>query len=331
MNRPSGSLICAFAFSFSVPGCGNLPEGSSVPRPRLEQAQAAQPAPKPLPELLWWPDGSRVVVDGQWVLDVNRGVAKVLGCDAQDQNRCRERRISVAPDGLHFLVTEGERLAVGTLHGPMDPWQAIPRWVHADEVANAVFWLSPNTLFVQQFPLNDQAKPTCRWRQWPAGNWRRPPGGCLEPEFRYLSRVDAGPNALLALHSSAEGLFALSIVRYGLTTGQDDTPLPALVLEGSSAVRVSFAADGSRIDLVSPCVLDGNPPPPCENPEGQAFWRLYSRTTNGGPLRLRATDLPPGATADPKQARFAWPKDGEVCLGNPRESPAKCASAPASP
>jgi hypothetical protein len=226
---------------------------------------------------------------------------------------------------------------------------AIPIWLdrramagRIDDVINTGFRLSGQLLFVQQFDRRAELTPACRVcaldsasadaGKSPACRWRRPAGGCLDPELSYLTRVDRGPRDLLALHSEAEGYFALSVVRYDPVKGQASVGVPAIKLEGASLVSVRFAPDGSAVDLISPCELRpaaGGRTPPCDDFHAQASWRLYSRPIGPGALTLRRADLPPGAVMHPKEEIFAWPRGASVCVGDPRKAPPACFPLPA--
>jgi hypothetical protein len=201
---------------------------------------------------------------------------------------------------------------------------------------NVGLWLSPQAILVQQLDREGTAAATCRVCELPAAGaracrWRRPPGGCLDPDFLHLTRADAGPTGLLALHSEGEGFYALSIVRYDPATGQADTGTPPLRLEGASTVAVHFVPDGARVQLISPCELrdgENRRPPPCDAPDTRPTWRLYTRPVGPGILELVRSDLPPGTTLHPDGRRFAWPRDGAVCVGDPRDAAPDCLPLP---
>jgi hypothetical protein len=180
--------------------------------------------------------------------------------------------------------------------------EQFPRWIEGtakdDEIVSMPFWSTPRTLVVQQFSTVDPMHPTCRARDAGTDTWYRPRGGCLQPDFSYLYRVDAGPAGLVALHSSAEGHAAVSVVRYSVNTGQS-APLVTFHLEGASTVEVAFAPDGSRIDFVTPCTLDALHETQCLEPELAPRWKLYSVPATGGAPVLRRDDLPPATASKP--------------------------------
>lgn len=284
-------------------------------------------------ELAWLPDGSRLVVDGRWVFNPETGGYAALPCPVNEAAGCRLEGMSFSPDNSAFVIMKAEQFATGSFGRQVGSWRSIPRWLPREkkaqsDVVNVAFWISTRTLFVQQFYADGHAEPTCRLRDAATGGWMLVRGGCLRPDFSYLAGVDVGPERLLAIHSSAEGRHALSIARYDVQRGQSDVWPAPLILEGASTVRVRFAPDGSRVDLISPCPLSGAPIPPCENPESEPHWKLYSVPISGGAARLVRNDLPPGIAVDPTRDRFAWPKDGAVCVGDPGGSNIKCAAVP---
>jgi hypothetical protein len=179
------------------------------------------------------------------------------------------------------------------------------------------FRLSPAATFVQRFTPGGRKSASCRVRTG-TGAAARPRGGCLSPEFSYLAHVYAGPAGLLALLSSAEGHSALQIVRYDPTSGQSDTRAQTLTIEGSGAVRASFAADGNGVMLISPCALEG-PRPPCAEPDQAVHWRQYHLPLDGGPVRLVRADLPPGSDFHQARNEYAWVAGGTACVGQPQK------------
>jgi hypothetical protein len=205
--------------------------------------------------------------------------------------------------------------------------EPVPRWIPSTssdaELVNVRFQSTLRTVVVQQFSSADPTKTTCRARDGASTAWYAPAGGCLEPDFSYLGRIDAGPDGLIALHSSAEGHSAVTVARYSVTAGQSPA-LVTLTFEGAGAIDVGFAPDGSRVDFVSPCPLSPRGVSPCTEPEAAPHWKLYSMPAKGGPLTLRRDDLPPGTAFDSASERFAWMRGADVCIGDPKERKPRC-------
>jgi hypothetical protein len=234
----------------------------------------------PLLLVEWASDGSAVAVGDRWLLD-----------PASGKFRPRSAKGPLPPPALDGRAHQGKGGAV--------------------EVG---FALSPGTTFTQRFaPAGTGA--TCRVRSG-TGAAAPPRGGCLSPEFGYLAQVQVGPASLLALLSSAEGHAALQIVRYDPKQGQSDTRAPTLTIEGSGAVRVAFAPDGTSVTLVSPCELQTGRPP-CAEPDQAAHWRQYQLPLDGRPPKLVRADLPPGAAFHPARKEYAWVAGGAACVGQP--------------
>jgi hypothetical protein len=276
--------------------------------------------PVTLLELEWLPGNDGIAVNGRWVLHPDRNRYEALSCAAPTdagQTGCGTQALA----GLAIPVWLDRRATAA----------------RTDDVINTSFWLSAQSVFVQQFDRRAEVTPACRICTLDRGSarsgdpavcrWRRPPGGCLDPELSYLTRVDRGPRNLLALHAEAEGHFALSIVRYDPSKGQTSVGIPAISLEGASLINVRFAPDGSAVDLISPCELRpaaGGRAPACDDVEAQPRWRLYSRPVGPGALSLRRADLPPGAVMHPKEEIFAWPRGASVCVGDPGSRSPAC-------
>jgi hypothetical protein len=330
----------------AAPAPATAPTAGDGARDRPDAGRPAPGAAGPRPALRWTGDGSRLVAGGRWLLDWREGHYLPIACPfdgAPAACPCCDSALS--PDGARALHLGPEALEIDllpltltltlTLTGPRRASRAIPRWIAdaveptaAQDVINVGLWLSPRVVLVQQLDRAGALAPACRICELPstspsadvrACRWRRPPR-CLDPDFAHLTGVDPGPHGLLALHSEGEGHFALGVVRYDPDAGQSDTATPSVRLEGSSAVSVRFAADGSRVDLISPCELregENHRPPPCDDADAQPAWRLYSRPVGPGPLELRRADLPPGAVLHPDGQRFAWPRDHAICVGDP--------------
>jgi len=317
-----------------------IADGSLAPR---------RPTAGPPLDLRFIGDGSRLVVDGRWLLDHQARRFAPLPCPVESPGAnggCACCGSPIAPDGEHALHIAEQKIEIDPV-SPTEPrgaWADLPIWLDSkgkpppppEEVVNVGVWLSPKTVLVQQFDRGGTTGAVCRVCELPASaeracRWRRPPGGCLDADFFHLTRADAGPGGLLALHSEGEGFYALGIVLYDPDTGQADTGTPALRLEGASTVSVRFAADGARVELISPCELrdaENRRPPPCDAPFARPTWRLYSRPVGPGPIEQRRSDLPPGTVLHPDGQRFAWPADSAVCIGDPRAPAPDCVPLP---
>lgn len=288
-------------------------------------------------DLDWLPDGSHLLVGRRWLLSVRDGRFTPWRCapdSAMPHGDCAARDIAFSPDGARILVLDKASFAIAPRKGSPAVRIQIPRWIKSrpnpanGDLINRAFWLSANTIFVQQFDPATPFEPECGLFDARTRAWRRPRGGCLSSDFGHLFQVRPGPGGWLLLSSSSEGYHALGLVRYDPTTGQSDPGIPPLLLEAPGPINTRFARDGSRVDLISPCVLEGRKPPPCGDDEARSAWKLYSWPTTGGAISVLRSDLPPGSVLDPIGARFAWPEENGICIGDPRQTGTLCIPLP---
>jgi hypothetical protein len=274
-------------------------------------------------KLSWLADGSRLLVDGRWLLRPEDARAVAVDCGGV----CAGKEIALSPGGAELLVFDGAALAVAPPEQPAGASVPIPRWIEAQEstpLVNVAFWLAEHVVFVQQYDPADPFAPACRLFDTRDGAWRPPPGGCLTSEFSQLFKVQAGPGQALLLLSAAEGFQAMELVRYDPESGQSPAEITPIAWESPGPLDARFAPDGRRVFFLTPCLLAAPESPPCENSGSRAAIRLYSWTTPTGELRLLRSGLPPGAAFDPVHGRFAWPRDDRICIGDPSEPTPRC-------
>ena len=286
-------------------------------------------------ELRWFPDGSRLVVDERWLLDPERRRFSRLGCAPAGEppvKDCQSVSVAVSRDGASIAVVANDWVATGPPEGPLGAKVLLPDWLGLSATdkeyqrTNA-FWVSRETLLVQETDKREPLKPQCRLLEVETGRWRAPPGGCLESGLQYLGLVEPGPGNWIAIYSSGEGANDLTLSRYDPQTGQAKDAGPDLTTEPPGALSARFRPDGSRVDIIAQCPL-GPRRPPCFDRREPARWRLYSWPLRGGPLTLERRDLPPGAEADPRKDRFAWTRGNTVCVGDYRKRNAPCLPLP---
>ncbi len=289
-------------------------------------------------DLAWLSDGLNILVDRRWLLSLRDQRFTSVQCAPgpnAPRDDCAARDIAFAPDGVHRLVLDRASFAIGSRQGSLGTPIQIPRWVKstdsgptASDPVNLAFWLSARIIFVQQFDPANPFEPECRLFDIRGRSWQRPRGGCLAGDFGHLFRVHPGPGGWLLLASSSEGHHALGLVRYDPAAGQSDPSIPPLLLEAPGPISVRFARDGSRVDLISPCDLEGQKSQPCDNDEAGLPWKLYSWPTTGGTISLRRSDLRPGSVLDPTGKHFAWPEKDSVCIGDPHRAEFRCIPLP---
>ena len=280
-------------------------------------------------DIAWLSDGSRLLVDGRWLLRPEDARAVPVAC----AGGCGSKEIALSPGGAELLVFDGMSLAVAPPEQPAGAPVPIPRWIGAAESAqpvNVAFWLAEHVVFVQQYDRNDPFAPACRLFDTRDGAWRLPHGGCLASEFSQLFRAQAGPGKALLLFSAAEGFQALELVRYDPDAGQSSSGMTPIAWESPGPIDARFAPDGGRVFFVTPCTLAAPASPPCVDSTPGAPSRLYSWSIPAGELRLLRSDLPPGAAFDPVHGRFAWPRGNRICIGDPAGPAPQCIPAPPS-
>lgn len=339
--RAIRSLVRA-AILAGVMACCPSPAVADDGATRPAVGVAAPAGSSELSDMAWLPDGSGLLVGRRWLLSLRDQRFTALQCalgSNAPRDDCAAKDIAFAPDGARMLVLDRASFAIGSRKGPLGAPIRIPRWVKSgdsgpaksdSDLVNLAFWLSARVIFVQQFDPATPFEPECRLFDPRGRVWRRPRGGCLAGDFGHLFRVQSGPGGWLLLSSSSEGHHALGLVRYDPAAGQSDPGIPPLLLAAPGPINVRFAGDGSRVDLISPCDLEGQRPPPCGSGEAGSPWKLYSWPTTGGAISLRRSDLHPGSVLDPTGAHFAWPENNGICIGDPHRAESRCIPLPSS-
>lgn len=334
----AGAMGIAMAAAMA---CCPLPPvmGDDAAQPAIATRRSTTPAePNERLELAWLPDESHLLVGRRWLLSLRDERFVPLRCAPNaPRDDCMVKDIAFSPDGEQILLLDRTSFVAGPRQNLPSARTRIPRWVQAPnsdpangDLVNLAFWLSANRVFVQQFDPANPFAPECRLFDTRTRAWQRPRGGCLAGDFGYLFQVHPGPDGWLLLSSSSEGYRALGLVRYDPAVGQSDPGIPPLLLEAPGPVNVQFARDGSRVALISPCVLTGEKPPPCGDGTPSSSWRLYAWPTTGGAIDLLRADLPPGSALDPTGERFAWPQQNSICIGDPHHAEARCMPLPSS-
>jgi hypothetical protein len=290
-----------------------------------DSKQEERPRSDPV-ELEWLPDGARILVERRWLLQTDNGNFVPIACTfrgTSDNEDCEKAEKIFSPSGKRVLVFDRQRFAIGPPEGPLGPPVSIPHWVIADEIDlfNTVFWLSERTIFVQQSDRQVPDRLACRLFDVQKRKWEKPKHRCLSASYSLVAQVVAGPAQLLAVSSGAEGMGEIEFYRYNLEKGQSKTPILSIILTYSGSISFHFSENGSQIYIITSCrSLDtspeGNLREPSEGCRDSIPWRLFS-VSEKGPIVLRRSDLPPGSVLDPKHNRFAWPRENEICIGDP--------------
>jgi hypothetical protein len=292
----------------------------------------APPAPAAeLGELRWLPGGKSILVGQRWLLWPESRKVMPFFCTPRGraaQADCRSLHVAFSSDGAQMVVLDGTWLALGPPEGPLGDAVPIPRWVgdaEAGEPTNIAFWVSNDLIFVEQLAPRDPEDLRCGTFTVNTRRWRTL-RHCLEGGFSRVWRVEPGPGRWIAVYSGAEGQHSVDLQRYDsaantvLAEGLSVSPAPS----GPAYVRIH--PDGHQVDVLSPCRVD-QPHAPCPDDDG-APWNLYLGSTGPGRLRLVRSDLPRGAAMDPAGVRFAWPRGGSVCVGDPASASSSCVAVP---
>lgn len=305
--------------------CRTETEPQSAAQPACDVQFSSWRAADGRHDLVFIPDGTRLVVDGRWSFDPETvEYAPIVACPANG-SLCLRAELSFALSDHRFGVVEGDRLAVGVLERELEPFRPIPRWLSAAaEVSNVVAWLDRDRLLIVQSSADGQSEPTCRTLDLGTGVFHTPAGGCPRSAFSQLGRIEPRAPGVWAVHSSAEGASAEQIIRYTPEGGQEDPPLASVTLPGWSAVNAWGAPDGTRMGFLSPCDLSGASAVVCEDPDTSPT-RVYEVNPSDGTLRVVRDDLPPGSVRDPQHDRFAWVANDTLCVGDPGGADVRCA------
>jgi hypothetical protein len=293
-----------------------------------------------------------LVVNDRWLLLPQEARWVPLDWEAPPERR------SVSPSGALIAVLEdtGEPsdpalLRIGPVEGPLQGEVLVPRWAEApttppapraitdpppqeapELLRHAFYWLDDWRLYVAQWASRGgQHRQACRVLDLRIPGWVLVQQ-CIEDGAPPLFALAGGPDRWLALYAAQQGVTSLILTRW------HDLPLitppgvPRFDPAPSGWVYPSFAADGSKVLLSTPCrLVEGGACAPEADPE--APWRLYGWPLSGGPVALLRDDLPPWATPTSREDRLAWPTPaGRVCVA-PMEAlrAPECFRVPTSP
>jgi len=195
------------------------------------------------------------------------------------------------------------------------------------DLRSALFWASEHQLVVYQVDVSTGEGPWCALLDVRQGGWR-PVQGCPSASFHQVWHVLSGVQGWLVLFSAGEGVPGMKLERYSPDGEEHEAEPPSFEPHPDGPIHARFATDAVRLHLATPCVLERSQPPPCEEVEVNAPWRLYSWPGPGGRLESRRDDLPPYSMPHPSGSRWAWPEARRICIAG-TSSPAACFPLPA--
>ncbi|HVG57007.1 MAG TPA: hypothetical protein VNA24_00525, partial [Hyalangium sp.] len=275
-------------------------------------------------ELHWVLGGSRLMANGKWLLDPTTGRFTALPystVESVEGGGTLLLQTALSPAGESIAVSDGKTLRRGPVEGPLEEPQALPALLPSapdspgQSIRSTLFWLSERLLGLYQVDLSAGEGPRCAVLSSGAQQWGAladcPPGS-----FFQLWSAESGLQGWLMLTSGAEGEAAMNLVRHvpdRKPAFEEELSFP---LGPDGEVHAQFAQDLVRLYLTTPCALEREQPPPCENMDRDSKWRLYAWEGPGSRLTLKRQDLPTGAVPHSSGNRWAWPEQQRVCVGD---------------
>lgn len=312
----------------------------------MTMAGGSADPPSEIADLRWLPDGERLLVERRWLFHAGSGTFTRITCRAPDGSTAGDcGTMAFAPSGERALVLAEGAFRLGRPDGPFGPRVPLPLAARASNegaTCQFAFWLSERTIFFQRIVFGGESESGPRAHCWLYDTHTREwhsPGACISAGILCLTSADRGPGRWLAVHSDMEGIAFVDFLRYDPRSGRPGGAAQSIRLDASKA-WIRFTPGGLRVDLVSPCrACDGSQGAACagpEQPELACFdppdpehWNLYALLLAGkGRLELVRSDLPPGAALDPRHDRFAWVREGALCIGDPRDHAPPCYALP---
>ena len=328
---PGRSLLLALLLGACGRGGCSCSCSEPVPAP-ADAAAPAQPSSTPSEtgssadggELRWVLGGSRLLADGKWLLDpaTNRFTALPYSTvEPIEGGGTLLLQTALSPAGESIVVSDGKMLRRGPVEGPLEEPQALPALLPSGAggpgrpLRSTLFWFSERLLGLYQVDLDAGEGPRCAVLATGAQQWSAladcPPGS-----FFQLWSAESGPQGWLMLASGAEGGAAMNLVRHAPERKPAFEEEFSFSLGPDGEMHAQFAPDAVRLYLTTPCILERAQPPPCEDVDREGKWRLYAWEGPRSRLALKRQDLPPGAVPHPSGARWAWPEQRRVCVGD---------------
>jgi hypothetical protein len=279
-----------------------------------------------IPSLKWIMRGSRLLVNGRWVLEPSTGKLTALPYEtaqALPNGGLRSLRRSFSWDGERVVLWTPQEFSYGpalsALTGPVAIPSLLKPLTDADTgepipPGQALFWVSPHHILVEEFDPTSNEEPRCALFDTRVSQWR-PVVHCPSGGVQSGTQIEPGPDGWLAITSSTEGVGYLRLTRYDVEKGQADTPALDYTLFPTGSLQVQFSLDGRRIDLLTDCQLQNERP--CLSADGEN-WRLYSWLVPEQKLGLVRDGLTHSILPSPGGESWAWLlPDRVVCLADP--------------
>jgi hypothetical protein len=260
---------------------------------------------------------------GRWLLDPATGSFTPLPYSTVELAEGGGRLVlqtALSPSGESIALSDGKMLRRGAVGGPLEAPLAIPALLPSAgggqerPLRSTLFWLSERLLGLYQVDLDAGEGPRCAVLSSGGHAWSAL-ADCPAGSFFQLWSVESGPQGWLALTSGAEGGAAMNLVRHVPDRKPSFEQEFSISLGPDGELHTRFALHPVRLYLTTPCVLEREQPPPCEDVDRDAAWRLYAWEGPGSRPVLKRQDLPPGAMPHPSGDRWAWPEQRRLCVG----------------
>jgi hypothetical protein len=143
-----------------------------------------------------------------------------------------------------------------------------------------------------------------------------------------------GPGNQMAIYSTGEGHPDVTVATYKPKEGQMNSGVPVFDLYPFGPLYVFFSGDAESVCFITSCLLGENERP-ClgtdgEGRDGICPMRLYVWRSETRELELVREDVPCGSVLLADGQTLAWPRPGEVCIGDPADCmKTRCHAVPA--
>ncbi len=286
--------------------------------------------------LIWAGQNNKIIINGQWLYDVNLKKFEPLAMPLQ-RNKIKSARhqttffpgrdILFQFDGVDQL-SFGQSGKAATRQVKIPIWLTTEPGTENDSIVNVPFWLNEQQIFVHQFNTLRPNLYACGIYVFHSAKWHNlDKTSCLESSFFNLIRVNTLRAGLVVAVSAAEGRHALDVmeVRETDTFKFTHKNLGELIL--ASPLPEQIQQHNENITLIFPCILENTEVKLCKQSREQ-YWLVYDWAPQAGSLQARFPALKFSVTAAPDGDLFAWVKGNELCVGNPENARTECAELP---
>ena len=217
--------------------------------------------------IAWLGNGARILVDGQWLYDVQGKSFKHINfLMPSSGNSISSAQFFSRPNGYSVFRYDGrDQLYIYDIQRENSVGVKIPNWVSGgseiqedNTINNVPVWLDEKTLYVHQFYKQSPDKFACSVYSMNTASWKELDSkDCLGSSFFYISEITSLGNGLVATLSSAEGQQSLDLFQVYLK-GERLVQKLVAKLDINAVVPTQIQRKSKNsYDLVVPCVLKG--------------------------------------------------------------------------